>query len=206
MTPQVYDVYGTLRDWNWLTTKYGRVEWRQGLLYPCFKLVCVRETVGPSSLKVTLLDTNGNPMGGLVVLTYPDLGNPASFLQDLTTGNLAKSQWSQRGVPQFANAESGMTGFGLGADSWIKDLKAGGPYHTWVFHTTAYSDCLSWLGWLGGTDHSGPMDVTFQWVNGAPPPEPDPDPDPEPEPSGDVLTELRAMHATLKRLTAHLGA
>jgi hypothetical protein len=204
--PQVYDVNGTLRDWNWLIAKYGRIQWQQGLLYPCFKLIRIRETVGPASLKVTLLDANGNPMGALAALTYPDLVNPWSELPLITKGDLAKSMWSNRGVLQFADPNSGMTGFGLGSDSWIKDLAAGGPYHVWVFHTTAYSDCLSWLGWLGGTDHAGPMDVTFQWVNGTSEPEPDPEPGPDPEPTGDLLAEVKDMHATLKRLAAHLGA
>jgi hypothetical protein len=47
--------------------------------------------------------------------------------------------------------------------------------------------------------------VTFQWVNGGTP-DPEPEPDPDPEPSGAVLAELKAMHVTLKRLVAHLGA
>jgi hypothetical protein len=205
--PIIVDVHGTQRDWAWLTGKYGRLEHRRGAGYPCFELVRIEETIGPASLKVKLIDASGAPVGALVALTYPDLRNPANFLQDLMQGDPAKSQWSSRGAVQFTDGMTGMTGFGLGGDSWIRDLVAGGPYHVWPYHTAIYADCLSWIGWLGGTDHAGPCSLVFQLVQGG---TPDPDPDPDPEPPSDfeahVIALLTRIATGIEHLSAHLGA
>jgi len=175
MEPTIWDASGTQRDWAWLHAKYGRLEHRRAAGYPRFALVRIEETSGPPILKVKLVDTVGAPIGALVALTYPDLSAPASYLQDLTRGNPALSPWSTRGIVQFTDGATGVTGFGLGGDSWIRDFAAGGPYHVWPFHSEVYSDCLSWIGWLGGTDHAGPCALTFQLVPIAPEPLPETD-------------------------------
>jgi hypothetical protein len=204
VTPLVFDVNGTQRDWAWLTGKYGRLEHRRGAGYPRFELARIEETIGPASLKVKLIDDKGAPIGALVALTYPDLDNPANFLPTFQ-GNPPKSPWATRGTLQFTDGNTGLTGFGLGGDSWIKDLAAGGPYHVWAYHTAIASDCLSWIGWLGGTDHAGPCSLVFQFVQGGyvePPIDP-------PPPTGDlagVVTAINGLTAQVKRLADHFGA
>lgn len=200
----VYDTGGVKRDSPWLLSKYGRVEIKESSQKHRYKLVRIEETVGPAILKVRVLDKSGAPASVMVVETYPDLGAPSGDLQDLTRGDKALDQWSNRGVPQFTDG-SGYTGFGLGADSWIKSFSVGGPYHVWLFHTAIGSDCISWLGWLGGTDHMGPMSLVFQEVEDTgsvtPPP-----------PSGGDETDLTEIESILaevrdllKALTKHLG-
>lgn len=203
---QIYDLNGTPRDWSWLREKYGRLEHLAVDPAPAFRLVEIREGGGGAQaagveaaalMKVRVLDAHGAPMQALVIMTYPSLTAPSSALPDLMGADLAASQWSARGAAQFTDAASGVTGFGLGADSWIKDKAAGGPYHVWVFHPQYHSDCLSWIGWLGGTDHVGPTDLTFQLVLAG---QPEPEPEPEPEPPDGELKEL------VVRLGRHLGA
>jgi len=199
MNPRIYDVNGTERDWVWLTAKYGRLEHRRGAGFPRFELARIEETIGPASLKVKLEAKDGSPIGALVALTYPDLGTPWDQLP-LITGDPPKSPWSKRAVLQFTDGSTGLTGFGLGGDSWIKDKAAGGPYHVWPYHTAFYADCLSWIGWLGGTDHAGPCSLVFQLtMSGG-----TIDPEPEPEPTGDLVASVNALTVQVKRLADYL--
>lgn len=214
---EILDSNGTARDWAWLTGKYGRLEHRQGESYPRYALVRVQETLGPANLKLRVLDENGRPAGVLAILTYPSLAAPADDLPDITHGDPPKSQWATRGAAQFTDGLTGLTGFGLGANSWIKDLAAGGPYHAWLFHTAYASDCLSWIGWLGGTDHMGPCDLTFQLKlageDGGEEPEPEPGTPELLAPLGRIAAAGERMAAAeervagaFERLLAHIGA
>lgn len=195
---KVYDYTGRERDWKYLTDTYGNLQHLLGK-QPGFNLIQVNETEGPTEMKVQVLDENGIPVRVMVVLTWPELANPAADLPDLTQGDPAVNQWTTRGIAQFTDG-NGFTGFGLGSQSWVKDLAAGGPYHVWIFHNAFGSDCLSRIGWLGGTNHRGPCFLTFRLNKGTTPPDPDDD--------GDATDELAALNdilAEIRKLNTHLG-
>lgn len=76
---------------------------------------------------------------------------------------------------------------------------AKGAYLAWIFDTTRGSDCITGLGWLGGTEHRGLLDLTFRL--GAPEPEPDPEPEPEPG-DGDVRELIARLLAAARAFVA----
>ena len=137
---QVLDINGVEQGWAYLWGRYGRLELRPAGGRPGFGLAQVRECAGPAVLRVRVLDAAGAPMAAQVALTWPDLQAPAEALPRLG-GN---AQWANRAVMQVTEAATGETTFALGADSWVKDLALGGPYHVWV-HEPWYggSECLS---------------------------------------------------------------
>jgi hypothetical protein len=196
METRVFDVDGSEKNWAWLTGTYGRIERLRATGFPRFELVRIERTIGPANLKVKVQDDKGAPMGVLVAMTYPDPRNPWDQLP-LFTGDPAKSMWSNRGALQFTDGMTGLTGFGLGGDSWIKDPAAGGPYHAWVYHNGIYSDCISWIGWKLFTDHDGPCSVTFQLVTSGGGPV-DPPPVPGTGDLAEVVALLRETNALIK--------
>lgn len=206
MAPAIYDKSGNRRDWAWLTAKYGALDVLASK-HPDrahFDLAEIRETTGITNLFVQVLTEEGRPWDGiLVVLTWPDIANPAADLPDLTRGDAAVDQWSPRGVAQFT-ANGGATGFGLGSQSWIKGSPATGPYNVWIFHKDLGSDAFVRFGWLGGTDHDGPCRLTFQLTqpgaNGGGDGEQPPPPD-----DTTVVGLLSAQLQTLRSIAAHLG-
>ena len=191
---QVFDIKGIERDWAYLWGRYGRLELRPAGGRPSFELAQVRECAGPAVLRVRVLDAEGAPLAARVALTWPTVQTPAEDLPPVD-GAVA---WASRAVTQVTDAASGETTFALGRDSWIKDLATGGPYHVWV-QWYGDSECLSWVGWLGGTDHQGPCDLTFRLAPAETLPEPEPEPDA-------VVDQLRTIAEDLERLAAGLRA
>lgn len=166
-TPEVYDEFAKKQTWQWLQDKYGRVDHYPltGRRYACAR---VQEQNGPANLLVRVLDMQGNPKANsLVIMTYPNLANPADFLPDLTKGDIAPKMWSVRGSAQFTD-NNGYTAFGLGKDSWITDKSVGGPYYAWIFDKDMASDCIGRIGWLPFTNHLGPTSIVFQQTEGTP--------------------------------------
>lgn len=156
---QVVDLTGAVRDWGWLTARYGRLVVRpapMGRLGWCYRLVEVRECAGLPVLRVRVEDAEGQAMPAMVALTWPELERPAGDLP-----RVGAEGWAERAVLQRAGP-NGWAEFGLGRDSWIADPAVGGPYHVWVQSEAYDSDCLSWAGWLPTTDYQGPMSLTFR--------------------------------------------
>lgn len=201
---RVYDFQDRERDWAYLTAQYGRLLHLQSQRASAYALVQVNETQGPSNLKVRVVDDLGAPAQVMVVLTWPTLAAPAGDLPDLTQGDQAADAWSRRGVAQFTDG-SGYTGFGLGTESWIKDLAAGGPYHVWIFHPTHGSDCLSCIGWLGGTDHRGPCSLTFKLRAGGGTTDPGGTPDEPGTLPTEIVPLLQEQLDVLRQIAAHIG-
>ena len=171
MTPDVFDKTGTRRDWAWLRANYGNVQFLDAGAGAKFRLARVDVTEGPATLKARVLDAQGAPHGGQPVANnWPD-----STLPDLRNAGLM-TLWKDRAVYQQTE-QSGFTGFGLGPGSYIRDLGAGGPHTVWVLSPSLPSDGISGLGMLGGTNHEGPLFLTFQIADGEPvtPEQPAPD-------------------------------
>lgn len=164
--PAVYDAHGNRQDWDWLTQKYPGVRYVLDTEHPRrFALTAVRETVGPAAVIVRVYGATGAPSQNHVGFYWPGPEEPLS-----TAGALARHQ-PYVGAIQQTDAE-GHTGFGFGGGSVIKNGK--GPHWAWVLSPKAGSDALADFGWLGGTDHAGPLSMDFTLVETPPPPEPDP--------------------------------
>ena len=172
MLPQIFDKDGLLRDWGWLRLKYGNVQFLDAGIGAKFKLVRIDETEGPAVLKVRVMDRQGAPQGSQPVANHW----PDATLPSLASSGL-KTLWRDRGIYQNTDS-AGFTGFGLGNGSYIANLTEGGPHVVWVLSPSLISDGVSGLGMLGGTNHAGPLYLTFQIVDSG-----EPEPEPEPEPS-----------------------
>lgn len=170
MLPDVFDKTGAKRDWAWLRANYGNVQFLDAGAGAKFRLARVDETEGPALLKVRVLDRQGLPQ------PYQPVANhwPDPDLPDLGNAGL-KTLWRDRAVYQPTDG-AGFTGFGLGTGSYIGNLVEGGPHVVWVLSPTLPSDGVSGLGMLGGTNHAGPLFLTFQIGNEQPEPNPQPEP------------------------------
>jgi len=201
MAPAIYDLDGTERDMDWLRGKYGNVKFLDGGSDSKFELARVDETTRTAMIKVLVLDDSGEPVQGQPVANrWPDPSLP-----DLT-GSGSKTLWHDRAHVQNTDS-SGLTGFGLGSGSYIGDLNIGGPHTLWILSPTLPSDGLSGMGMLGGTNHMGPLSLTFRIVDAAPPPmPPTPTPDSVMERLDEVMERLELVHADLRRLLSHFGA
>ena len=162
MTPDVYDKDGARRDWDWLRDRFGNVRFLDAGPGAKFRLARVDVTEGPATLKARVLDDQGAPHGGQPVANnWPD-----NTLPDLRNAGLM-TLWKDRAVYQQTEP-SGYTGFGIGPGSYIRDLAEGGPHTVWVLSPSLRSDGISGVGMLGGTNHEGPLFLTFQITNGDP--------------------------------------
>lgn len=162
MLPDVFDKTGAKRDWAWLRANYGNVQFLDAGAGAKFRLARVDVTEGPATLKARVLDAQGAPHGGQPVANnWPD-----NTLPDLRNAGLM-TLWKDRAVHQQTE-QSGFTGFGLGPGSYIRDLAEGGPHTVWVLSPSLRSDGIGGVGMLGGTNHEGPLFLTFQITNGDP--------------------------------------
>lgn len=159
----VFDKNGVQRDMAWLRQKYGNVQFLDAGPGKKFRLARVDETEGPAVIKVRVLNEQGLPHADQPVANHwPD---PA--LPDLRNAGL-KTLWRDRAVHQPTDS-AGFTGFGLGTGSYIGNLQEGGPHVVWVLSPSLASDGLSGVGMLGGTNHAGPLFLTFQIGEDLPP-------------------------------------
>ena len=158
---RVFDVNGEERSLAWLAQEYdgchpefvaSRLDMTSYARY--FALAAVYVTEGPAVCKVEVRGDAGEPLRQPVCLSWPSLADPDHGLQDLA-GSGAPFLWTRRGVAQFTETPTGVTGYGLGS--------AYGPlYQGWVISPSAPSDCLVGAGMKGGTNHRGPLHAVFQ--------------------------------------------
>lgn len=156
MPPQVFDATGVQRDWTWLRERYGNVQFLDAGAGQKFRLARVDETEGPAVIKVRVVNSDGVPQANQPVANHW----PDPNLSDLRDQGL-QTLWRDRAVFQYTEM-SGFTGFGLGTGSYIHDLQEGGPHVVWVLSPSLPSDGMSGIGMLGGTNHKGPLYLTFQ--------------------------------------------
>jgi len=155
---QILDKDGTKRDAAWLKATYGTV------IVPApvtsgkkFVLARIKVTEGPSTLIVRVNDSSGAPLAQHAVALYW-----ADAPTDLTTPDAAvfKTIFKPRANVQWTDG-GGVTGYGLGLGSYIYDTNTGGPHAVWLLHNQYQSDALDKVGMLAGTEHRGPLDLTF---------------------------------------------
>jgi hypothetical protein len=198
----VYDRNGTKRDYDWLRATYGNVQFLDAGAVAKFKLLRVDETEGPAVIKVRVMNEQGKPhVGQPVANAWPDPSLP-----DLRNKGL-KSVWREHAMWQNTDSD-GFTGFGIGTGSYIKDLAVGGPHTIWVLSPSLPSDGISGIGMLGGTEHRGPLFLTFGIVgeSGDGGGEGDGGGTIPPESLAQLNAKLDALQADLRKLMQHLGA
>ena len=196
----IFDQQGNRKDWAWLTATFGRMEFLDAGGATKFRLMRVDVTEGPANLKVRVLNEAGQPQVQQPVANHW----PDNTLQLLGGGGL-KSVWQPRASIQYTGSD-GFTGYGLGGGSYIKDLAAGGAHTVWVLSPSLPSDGLAGIGMLGGTNHVGPLFLTFQIVaggTGEPPVTP-----PITPPTidmGPAIILLQNIDGNIQKLVTHLG-
>ena len=192
---KIYDVNGTERDAAWLLERYGPVNVRPSTASGAFRVLELRESIGPAVYLVKALDEDGEPMANVQVARHWPYRDENPELDELPN-----NEWFQTGV-YGRTKEDGTIGFATGGGDYIdptgKMEVRGVPLATVgassMFVLEWDSDCIENMGTLGGTEHAH-MDTTFGWVEGGEPdPEPDPEPEPEPEPEPDVIAQVRAL-------------
>jgi hypothetical protein len=153
---EIFDKNGVQRDMAWLRQKYGNVQFLDAGTGKKFKLARVDETEGPAVIKVRVLNEQGLPQTNQPVANHwPDPTLP--YLGD----SGLKTLWHDQALYQNTDS-AGFTGFGIGTGSYIANLQEGGPHTLWVLSPSLASDGLSGVGMLGGTNHAGPLFLTFQ--------------------------------------------
>jgi len=207
--PVVYDLSGAVHDIGWLQANYASgLVYHPPKAYPAFDLKAIFMTTGATNLYFTVKKQDGitPQIGQPVSYTFPSLANPESSLKSLTGD---KSLWAPRGVVELCDPD-GKHNFQIGSDSWIRNGM--GPYSVFVISPSTYSACLEGVGWLMGTNHTGPCSYLWQLVDGSavpPPVDPDVPPVVPPVPGTGDLAEtnalLRQMIAAQLALNAHLG-
>jgi hypothetical protein len=196
--PKVTDRQGQEQDWDWLIAEFGAIELEpaeapagKGQIY---RIVELREVVGPAAELVHVEDQEGSPLEGIrVVRHWPDA--PL-----LPAWPAPTSRWRDRGVFGNTNA-NGDIGFGMGHGDYYFPPK-GGASAVWVADEGGPSDFIAGLGMLGGTNHRH-VDVHFQRTDAEvpepspepptpppAPPEPVPEPAPAPPQEGDHWDQL----------------
>lgn len=154
--PDIFDKSGVQRDLAWLRQKYGNVQFHSAGNGKKFRLARIDETEGPAVLQVRVLDEHGTPHTNQPVANHW----PDNNLPDLRNQG-HQSLWRERAIHQ-RTGNDGFTGFGLGNGSYIRNLAEGGAHTVWVLSPSLPSDGLSGIGMLGGTNHMGPLFLTFQ--------------------------------------------
>ena len=158
MVTQIFDKDGTERDEAWLKANYGTViAPAQVASGKKFVLAKVKVTEGPATLIVRVNDAAGAPLSQHAVALYW-----ADAPTDLTTPEAAvfKTIYKPRANVQWTDS-GGVTGYGLGTGSYIYDINTGGPHAVWLLHDQYQSDAIDKVGMLAGTEHRGPLDLTF---------------------------------------------
>ena len=168
MTPRIFDLTGAERDMDWLQAKYGNIQYLDAGNVPKFALTSIHEQTGWAVIRVLVLNAADGPQYAQPVINHW----PDDNLQLLTGGGLV-TLYHDRGL-FLRTSLNGIVDFGFGGGSMIRDLATGGPHTLWIGSPSLPSDGIANVGWLGGTDHTGPLSFVFQVVDGDDPPPPPP--------------------------------
>jgi len=202
MAPIVYDMNGSERNMEWLRSKYGNLVYLDAGETDKYELVRIDETEGIALIKVRVLGAAGGTQSGAYVANHwADDALPA------LDGGGHQTLWQARALVQ-ATDNRGLSGFGLGTGSYIRDLLVGGPHTLWVLDQDLPSDGLSGVGMLGGTNHHGPLTLTFRATKGTvPAPAPPVGPaDATTQKLQEIIERLDVLQRDLEQLMRHFGA
>ena len=205
----IYDQHVNRKDFAWLCATFGNMQYLDAGTAKKFRLVRVDVTEGPAVLKVRIIDKQGAPYLDQPVAEYHNGVEQDKNAEDLRADPTLKTCHYTHALVQRTD-HGGFTGFGLGPGSYIKELEVGGPHTVWVLSPSLPSDGLAGIGMLGGTNHIGPLFLTFQITEG----EEDGNGDDDEDDSDDdfyddvfdsIDATLKDIHALLGRLVTHLG-
>jgi hypothetical protein len=155
--PAIIDQQGQEQDWAWLSDSFGdvaieRAGAAEGHAH-VYRVIRLRDTLGPAAQVVKVLDQAGLPLEGIrVVRHWPDA-------PELTGLVSPASVWRERGVRGPTNA-NGEIGFGMGKEDYYAAASEG-PAAVWVAEQAGPSDLISGLGMLELTNHRH-LDIVFQ--------------------------------------------
>lgn len=159
---------GMEHDLAWLQANYGTGLHVVRADAPCWRLQqVIIDTSGDVNLKAWVHDANGLPRAGVsVTYAFPSLENPSPDLPDIPLVFITRG--GGRGVlNKNVSGGDGLVSFQIWDESWIKNQV--GPYQVWVLSTSMPSDIFVGAGWLGGTNHHGPVQFVFRQVSAASP-------------------------------------
>lgn len=138
----IYDMFGTLQDWDWLAATFGPVALDMG--NGAAQVLELREAGPYVTLIVHLENSYGEPIVGQEVVFYystaPEL-QPYQRACGLTRGVVGYSK--ENGNAEFAMSDGSM---------YYPDRGEAGPHVVWIVREG--TDCLRGLGWIAGTDHT----------------------------------------------------
>ena len=194
----IYDQHVNRKDFAWLCATFGNVQYLNAGIAKKFRLVRVDVTEGPAVLKVRIIDKQGAPYLDQPVAEYHNGVEQDKNAEDLRADPTLKTCHYTHALVQRTD-HGGFTGFGLGPGSYIKELEVGGPHTVWVLSPSLPSDGLAGIGMLGGTNHIGPLFLTFQITEG------EDFYDDVDDVFESIDATLKDIHALLGRLVAHLG-
>lgn len=193
---EVFTPHDGTQDLAWLQANYAPglrvLRSQQTAAFRLRKINIV--TSGVTNLTIWVFDKNGKPaIGQPTTYTYYRLDGTNPSLPAITgTVDL----WAPRGVLNKNRVDgTGKIDYQVGSDSWIKN--GVGPYAAFVLSPSIGSDCIDGIGWLGGTNHEGPMELFFFEEDDTPPPPPD-DGD-----QTDVLAAIAALDVKVSMLMKH---
>jgi len=132
---KIYDNDGNEKDWAWAKAKYNvaiephPLEW-------AYRVIELREKIGPSSVDVWVQDSDGSP----------SIGNGVAF------------HWPD-GEHQEHTDTNGKAGFAYGPGAYYTPPTCG-PH--WLYVNTAASEVARCLGMLAGTNHAH-LNITFRY-------------------------------------------
>ena len=175
----------TEEDWAWAQERYGvrLVEATPPKGATVYRLTELRQKLGPCGMTVDVVDEDGQPLEGIVVLQGWE--NPEKQLPDDAAPRLSEDFWGQpegkpnQGEGGFTNGE-GVYGWGWGPGEQYQPELEEGPHWYWVMPggEQVYSDVTLGYGWLWGSDHDT-LNLTFTRTvmedEEPPPPPVDPD-------------------------------
>lgn len=197
----VFDRFGNRKSWQWLVEEYGPISYLDAGPPPKFALARVEETEGPAVIKVRVCGKDDRPIVDQPVINHW----PDPELPDLTGGGLV-TLWHLKGVVQRTD-RNGFTGFGLGPGSYYNPAREQGAHTIWVGSPTYASDGITGIGMKAGTNHRGPLFLTFVLDEEGPGEEEGSEELVEvPELLRQLIGEVHAARQALERLAAHLGA
>ncbi|MGQ9600489.1 MAG: hypothetical protein ACUVWZ_13835 [Anaerolineae bacterium] len=182
---KVYDLNGIEKPLTWLYATYGQgvqIQPPPDGSTPLYHIVELRESEGPATFYVTVLDEHGAPLSGTPVVFYwpdapinPDLGHLGRGVIGLT---------SPIGRAEFA----------VGRGSYYNPASQAGPHAVWI--SGSVSERIQGLGMLPGANHRH-LDVTIQKK-----PQDDGTGNQPPDLQGTILLGLEVIIAILQEISA----
>ena len=179
MAFKIYDVNGAEKSAAWLQSVFGNVEVHSADTSdgnPVFRLVELREVIGPASVVIAVKDQQGQPMKDVPVIRYWP-GAP-----DLPNWEPPPERWKSRGVVG-KTGNGGDVGFGMGTGDYYWPEREQGASGIFLGKPSTHTDFVMGLGMIAATDHQH-LNMTFQLMD-ADDPGPGPTPSPPPEEEGD---------------------